>query len=208
MAGQYFDAESGLHYNYHRYYDPATGRYLTPDPIGLAGGINIYNYAGGNPVNSIDPFGLMEEAIRAQKGFFSRQLDSATTRYNQFTNPEVWGPNQGEKNLMLLIDMATIAMSFGAESAGRACLSNAAKDAVSSGARTEARNLAEQLTLKEAQAGAGQQIMKGGIKDPRFPADTWAKMQHVHKTSEGQNIVIHYWKRLKDGFNSGFKFKD
>ena len=127
FAGQYFDAETGLHYNYHRYYDPDTGRYLNPDPIGLAGGINLYAYVGGNPVNLIDPLGLMEAAIRAQKGFFGRQLDNASTRYNQFINPEVWGPDQGEKNLMLLIDMATIAMSFGAESAGKACLSNAAK---------------------------------------------------------------------------------
>jgi RHS repeat-associated protein len=37
FAGQYIDDETGLHYNYHRYYDPTTGRYLTPDPIGLAG---------------------------------------------------------------------------------------------------------------------------------------------------------------------------
>jgi len=37
LAGQYFDDETGLHYNYHRYYDPKTGRYITPDPIGLAG---------------------------------------------------------------------------------------------------------------------------------------------------------------------------
>lgn len=58
LPGQYYDAETGLHYNWHRYYDPATGRYLTPDPIGLEGGINLYSYALQNPVNYIDPFGL------------------------------------------------------------------------------------------------------------------------------------------------------
>jgi RHS repeat-associated protein len=58
FAGQYCDTETGLHYNYHRYYVPATGRYLTPDPIGLAGGINLYAYVQNDPVNSIDSFGL------------------------------------------------------------------------------------------------------------------------------------------------------
>jgi RHS repeat-associated protein len=58
LAGQYYDDETGLHYNYHRYYDPKTGRYFTPDPIGLAGGINLYAYVANNPINYFDPLGL------------------------------------------------------------------------------------------------------------------------------------------------------
>jgi RHS repeat-associated protein len=57
FQGQYYDEESGLHYNRHRYYQPTTGRFLTPDPIKLAGGLNNYQYVP-NPVNWVDPLGL------------------------------------------------------------------------------------------------------------------------------------------------------
>ncbi|WP_083201911.1 RHS repeat-associated core domain-containing protein [Pseudomonas moraviensis] len=57
FQGQYFDAETGLHYNRHRYYNPGTGRFLTPDPIKLAGGLNSYQYVP-NPTGWVDPLGL------------------------------------------------------------------------------------------------------------------------------------------------------
>ena len=57
FQGQYHDHESGLHYNRYRYYDPQVGRYITQDPIELAGGLNVYQYAW-NPISWIDPLGL------------------------------------------------------------------------------------------------------------------------------------------------------
>jgi RHS repeat-associated protein len=58
FQGQYYDHETGLHYNRHRYYDPHSGRFVSKDPIGLRGGINVHAY-GPNPVDSIDPLGLL-----------------------------------------------------------------------------------------------------------------------------------------------------
>ena len=57
FQGQYYDEETGLHYNRHRYYQPGTGRFITPDPVGLLGGLNCYRY-GLNPLRWVDPLGL------------------------------------------------------------------------------------------------------------------------------------------------------
>ncbi|QMV14626.1 Cell wall-associated polypeptide CWBP200 [Vibrio spartinae] len=61
FQGQYYDAETGLHYNRHRYYSPSTGRFTTADPIGLAGGLNNYQYVP-NPTGWVDPLGLDNKA--------------------------------------------------------------------------------------------------------------------------------------------------
>lgn len=58
FPGQYYDAETGLHYNRFRYYDPEVGRYVSADPIGQLGGVNVFSYARNSPLSLIDPFGL------------------------------------------------------------------------------------------------------------------------------------------------------
>ncbi|MGK8933014.1 RHS repeat-associated core domain-containing protein [Pluralibacter gergoviae] len=81
MQGQYLDRETGLHYNLFRYYDPDSGRFTQQDPIGLAGGINLYQYAP-NALGWVDPWGLScknswNEFQSRTKGFFSSSKAAA-----------------------------------------------------------------------------------------------------------------------------------
>jgi RHS repeat-associated protein len=66
FQGQYFDAETGLHYNTFRYYDPGCGRFISPDPINILGGLNLYQYAP-NAINWIDPWGWACHHIATNK---------------------------------------------------------------------------------------------------------------------------------------------
>jgi RHS repeat-associated protein len=90
--GQYADDETGLVYNRYRYYDPSTGRYLTPDPIGLAGGGTPYGYVR-DPTRSTDPLGL-EDCVTYYHGTttenanrIARGIDLSEGRLNLDFNP-------------------------------------------------------------------------------------------------------------------------
>lgn len=67
FQGQYLDRETGLHYNTFRFYDPDIGRFISPDPVQLAGGTNLYQYAP-NPLTWIDPYGLTGDRFPSWMG--------------------------------------------------------------------------------------------------------------------------------------------
>jgi RHS repeat-associated protein len=78
FPGQYYDAETGLHYNYFRDYDSSTGRYLQSDPIGLVGGLNTFVYVNSKPLQFIDRFGLRGDG---GLGYYEEKRQDFTDRF-------------------------------------------------------------------------------------------------------------------------------
>ena len=97
FAGQYFDKETNTHYNINRDYDPATGRYIQSDPIGLLGGVNTFAYVLGNPLSFIDPFGLAE--VKLGQGYTCR-VDSFNYGGSSSFEIHVYDPKGGEIGVM------------------------------------------------------------------------------------------------------------
>ncbi|MCY7259894.1 RHS domain-containing protein [Pseudomonas protegens] len=99
FPGQYYDEESGLHYNRHRYYDPETAQYLSPDPLGLGGGTRPQGYVD-NPLSWVDPLGLASyDGLRPEPGYergkvhgIKWQESDAIKRAQETGNPQgKWG---------------------------------------------------------------------------------------------------------------------
>jgi len=94
FPGQYFDAETGLHSNLHRYYDPGIGRYVSADPIGQFGmlardglspsgvGANVFEYGLNNPLNLADPLGLSYVFINVNRQSIGPQSTIGTLSIN------------------------------------------------------------------------------------------------------------------------------
>ncbi len=102
FQGQYFDVETGLHYNTFRYYDPEIGRFITQDPIGLLGGFNLYRYTP-NPVRWTDALGLVHELTPgynvyglfqegAEKPYYVGVTDDLARRRNEHIGTNRLGP--------------------------------------------------------------------------------------------------------------------
>jgi RHS repeat-associated protein len=111
FQGQYFDHETGLHYNRYRYYDPEIGRFISKDPIGLMGGLNLHAYAP-NPVGWVDPLGLVAEVTvegnnvhiivpilyRNSTGLPDNKFKSITKKFNEGISKK-WTGTFGKYNV-------------------------------------------------------------------------------------------------------------
>ncbi|WP_052959238.1 RHS repeat domain-containing protein [Hafnia alvei] len=120
FPGQYEDDESGLYYNRYRYYDGDTGQYVSPDPIGLLGGVNPYGYVS-NPLNWIDPLGLAccsayEGKLRS-KASEMKPLVRGSKEWNQAIKDSQKALAKGEK-FQVKVQSSTDARAFLQESQG------------------------------------------------------------------------------------------
>ena len=98
FTGRRFEKETGLYHYRARYYDPGVGRFMSPDPIRYQGGFNLYAYVKNNPVNFVDPFGLIDVMNAASTGLgfaenalnneMARKFSSLSGRARQFGSVE------------------------------------------------------------------------------------------------------------------------
>jgi RHS repeat-associated protein len=171
---------SGMLYQRNRYYDPTTGRFTQEDPIGLAGGMNAYGFAGGDRINFSDPLGL--SPCCAELGSILTAVSEGAQKNEEALREEVTG-----------LVVGAVAPGGGRRAA--------------QAIRTEATNLIEQMTMKAAKSGLGREIMEGRIADATRAG--FAKMEVVATNQKGKAAaIVHYWKDKASGVLSGFKFKD
>ena len=194
FAGGIYDRDTGLTRHGARDYDPETGRWTAKDPIGFrAKDTNLFGHVFNDPINGMDPSGLMSPWDFLDLFSFVESLK------------EFWDNPGFGTGMNLALDTLGLAPFLPAFGTIRKIIDR--PGLLRQIERVAPADLTEQLTLKEAMSGAGHRIMEGQIKDPNFPETVWGKMQHTHTRPDGLNITIHYWKNLQTGESMGHKFK-
>ncbi len=183
FPGQYYDAETGKHYNWNRYYDPRSGRYTQTDPIGFGGGDeNLYRYAYGDPTNWIDPMGLY-----SWNEFMADWALFADIRSHQQYWKDYGGPiGSLMSGLLSFSGLATVQES--GETLGDPCKSTGEK--IVAGAKIVGVGVSWYLGIKGPQYSVRDDIAIAPVGHRRWnmkwePVNIKAQLPHYHRTIRG-----------------------
>jgi RHS repeat-associated protein len=163
FPGQYHDAETGQHYNYHRYYDPIAGQYLSSDPLGLSAGPNSYAYVS-NPTRQYDPFGLT--ACERAKKLANRTSENAANGRVRET-PDYHGRLSRERELDILSNPDAVYHSTG--SGGRFIFRQGDDVVITEGPGSRAGQLVTSYGPSGPRGDSGAAIFGGSPSDPGLP---------------------------------------
>jgi len=211
-----------LYYVRNRWYDPEAGRFMSEDPLGHEGGMNLYSFAHSDPINAIDPSGLCDVDLATWidftlnspgQGVFSHRCTELPTIVIWAYQPDV--PDPPSLNPLVRIGQQVEPFNRAAENPWVqvvvfGLIGGAGEPEVQGvvNLTRAASNLREKLAIEEAIVNTtARRIMRMKIKDPLFPEALWAKMEYVHRSLDGTNITVHYWQHLVSGLRQGFKIK-
>jgi RHS repeat-associated protein len=196
LPGQYEDVETGLYYNFNRYYDPQIGRYITQDPISLQGGMNRFLYVNADPLNQTDPQGLYSAAD------LPSLPDWTVNGVAAFGDTLSWGLTSKFRNAL---DIGSVDKCSRAYSAGTAV---AVVYSLAFGAAhfgRHASNVGAKQFFSDSRAyGTVQRVWRnavGGYKG-KYELHHWFTPQSAGGTSAGWNLVpVSAWlnRRMSDG---------
>jgi RHS repeat-associated protein len=205
-------------YRRNRSYDPQSGRFTQEDPIGLAGGINLYGFAAGDPVNFSDPFGLCPEYLTGRPcstatailaGFVPGPLDvveivGAARGKDVLTGEEISGSDKVVTALGAVAGSGKLARHASHWLRGKwGRFREAVTGSRGSTGRTVPGSLTEQFAMQQARSDplAGDPVALT-MGDPRWPAaEGWVKMRQSIK-----GVEIHYVRNIHSGRTDDFKF--
>lgn len=184
---------------------------MTPDPIGALNHSNLYQYLFNNPYVYQDKNGEFAFAVPLLIWGAEVALPTISAYLTAMTYTAAAGviAYAGYKYAEILKDQ-----NRGAQNYNDYVLYSEVEEEEKPnqpGPRTEPKDLSEQLALEEAKAkpqNEQDEIMKGLIKDPRYPCNEWKKVDHVHEKPDGSKIDIHYWEHRLSGQKQEFKFKN
>jgi uncharacterized protein RhaS with RHS repeats len=200
-----------------RWYDPQTGRFLSQDPIGLAGGVNLYAYAGNNPASYSDPFGLMICCPQDKKGDANKRAIAQAMFADGIPQPTEAGPGPADPGYMagtivdpsavlgpaeaklgaaLLIGLARTAEATAWKSIGSLGTKALARDAVNRMGLSDAQHAAVRSAIGRATAKEEIEVMSNGggsvmVNLIRPGSDGFQVMQSVVK-ADATKVVTQY----------------